>query len=64
MNDFNKEFKRTQRTINLIYILSIVFVVIGIFGLVTTGIKVKQGIKKDGLKGVIERIWVGESEKD
>jgi hypothetical protein len=62
-SNFDKKFNRTWNLafINILISWGLLLTIIGflIFG----GIKLIDGVKEHGLKGVIERIWEGQGEK-
>jgi len=62
--DFDKSFNRTKRFVWFILIMQILFVILCFVGIVWGSIWGIQKINQYGLKGCVDRVWVGKDYKD
>ena len=70
MDNFDKRFKRTNRTINAGFIVVIVLIIAILIGGTVAGIYLIRGaiqvgnrIQQDGLKSIVEDVWEGSGQK-
>lgn len=61
MNNFDKDFKRTQRFISVTGIIIIVVSVVSLMACVVFFSKVAKDVSEKGLKAVVEQVWEGPS---
>jgi len=59
--DFDRDFRRTKRTVNVMFIVVAVFMTAITVGSIFIGVRFAGEIRENGLKGVIEQIWEGDS---
>lgn len=63
MKSFDEDFSRMKKLTTGIFIGAAFLVVVSLVGAAFLGIFVVKEVKDNGLKGIIEEVWEGESEK-
>lgn len=58
-DNFERDFKRMDRTFNVLFYVIVTFIAIVFLAMVCFWVWAGTGIAKHGLKGVVEQVWNG-----